>query len=76
MSTRDEIPETSSVVTLLPGTIDTPANRAAMEPQKDWQSPEKIAQLVEQWAAGENRPMNGAFAKLKYVNECIIPEFV
>ena len=52
MSTREEIPETSSVVTILPGVIDTPANRAVMEHQKDWQPPEKIAQLTEQWASG------------------------
>ena len=78
MAEREEIPESSTVVTILPGVIDTPANQSDMPDadKSEWQPPEKIAQLVTSWAAGENRPQNGSFARLAYKNECIIPEFI
>jgi len=44
--------------------------------KSDWQPPDKIAELVRGWAEGDNRPVNGSFAKLVYKNECVIPEFV
>jgi len=43
---------------------------------KEWQPPSKIAELVQVWADGSNRPENGSFAKLKFENGCIIPEFM
>ena len=68
MAERTEIPESSSVCTILPQIIDTEANRLAMPDadKKAWQPPEKIAELVRSWAEGNNRPENGSFAKLKY----------
>ena len=42
----------------------------------EWQPPAKIAELVRGWAEGDNRPINGSFAKLVYKNESIVPEFV
>jgi dihydropteridine reductase len=78
MATRTELPETSTVVTILPETIDTPANRASM-PTADftkWSSPEAVAALVKMWAEGFNRPANGAFAVLKVVEGAVVPEFV
>ena len=78
MAERTEIPESSKVVTILPQIIDTPANREAMADadKSDWQPPAKIAELVRGWAEGDNTPENGSFAKLKFENGCIIPEFV
>uniref|UniRef100_A0A7S3FUQ0 Dihydropteridine reductase n=1 Tax=Strombidium rassoulzadegani TaxID=1082188 RepID=A0A7S3FUQ0_9SPIT len=75
---RQEIPKTSTVVTILPQTIDTPGNREAMADadKSEWQPTEKIAALVRSWAEGDNRPMNGSFAKLHYKNECMTSEFV
>lgn len=59
-------------------TIDNPANRAAM-PDADhstWLPPIKIAELVEGWAKGHNRPDNGTFAKLNFKNGTVFPEFL
>ena len=78
LAERTDIPKTSTVCTILPTTIDTPANRASMPDAdtKDWLPPEKIAELVRMWADGENRPENGSFAKLVYKAGCVVPEFV
>ena len=78
MAERTEIPDSSSVCTILPQTIDTPANRESMPDvdTSEWQPPEKIAELVTGWAQGNNRPENGSFAKLKYEAGCIVPEFM
>uniref|UniRef100_A0A7S3N065 Dihydropteridine reductase n=1 Tax=Strombidium inclinatum TaxID=197538 RepID=A0A7S3N065_9SPIT len=78
MAQRTEIPEHSTVVTILPQIIDTPANREAMADadKEDWQPPEKIAELVMGWSEGSNRPDNGSFAKLSYTNGSIVHEFV
>ena len=78
MAERTEIPESSSVVTILPQIIDTPDNRKDM-PDADhstWTPPEKIAEMVRGWAQGENRPENGSYAKLNFKNGCVVPEFV
>lgn len=55
--------------------IDTPANREAMpnEDKSSWLPPEKIGELLRGWADGENRPENGAFAKLTYVKGTVVP---
>ena len=78
MAELTEIPESSTVITILPQIIDTPGNREAM-PDADtaeWQPPARIADLVRSWAEGDNRPENGSFAKLKYENGIIVPEFM
>ena len=70
MATREEIPDSSSVVTILPETLDTPGNREAM-PDADfstWAKTDQVAQLLKMWANEENRPDNGAFVKLEVVN--------
>ncbi|CAD8078914.1 unnamed protein product [Paramecium primaurelia] len=72
------LPEDSAVITLLPETIDTPANRQAM-PKEDfskWANPDQIAGLVRSWAEGLNRPKNGAFVHLKIKNGSIAPDFL
>ena len=79
MSERVDIPKSSSVCCILPGTIDTPANRESMPDEKDkdgWLPPDKIAEMLRAWSDGENRPENGSFAKLNYKNKCVVPEFL
>ena len=52
MAERTEIPESSTVVTILPTMIDTPFNRQSM-PDSDfstWTPPDKISDLVYSWA--------------------------
>ena len=58
--------------------IDTPANRDAMPDadKSNWLPPEKIGELLRQWADNENRPENGSFAKLHYESGTVVPEFV
>lgn len=78
LATREDIPSTSTVTTILPEVIDTPQNREAM-PTADfskWTDPGAIAGLVKMWAEGHNRPENGSFAILKNVNGQVVPEFV
>ena len=78
MAERTELPESSTVVTILPQVIDTPMNRNDM-PDADhstWAPTDKIASMVQQWANGENRPVNGAFAKIEYENGTVFPKFM
>ena len=78
MAERKEIPETCSVVTILPTIIDTPANRQAMPEmdKSDWLPADDVALLIRQWANGENRPENGSFAKLNFKNGVVFPTFL
>ena len=78
LATRAELPESSDVLTILPQVIDTPGNREAMPDANhdEWAPPEKIAQMVKQWAEGENRPLNGSYAKVEYKNGTVFPTFV
>ena len=78
LSERTEIPETSTVVTILPGTLDTEANREAMKGMdtKEWAPPDKVAFMIRRWADGENRPTNGSYCKLMYENESLYAKFV
>ena len=78
LAQRTEIPPASDVCTLLPQVIDTPGNREAMPDANhdEWAPPEKIAQMVRQWAEGENRPLNGSFAKVEYKNNTVYPTFL
>ena len=53
-------------ICILPTTIDSEANRAAM-PDADfakWLDPSKISDLLKMWVESQNRPSNGAFVKL------------
>jgi len=75
MSERKEIPESSTVLTILPQMLDTPANRAAM-PDADtskWAPTDNVAKLIRGWADGDNRPQNGSFAKLHYEKGSVYP---
>ena len=73
-----ELPEGTDICTLLPQVIDTPGNREAMPDadHSEWAPPDKIAQMVRQWAEGENRPMSGSFAKVEFKNNTVFPNFV
>ena len=78
LAERVDIPKSSDVITILPTMIDTPANRKSM-PDADtstWIPPEKIGDLLRAWADGENRPLNGSFAKLTFKNGSCVPEFL
>ena len=59
-------------------TIDTPQNRESMADadKSEWLPPEKMSELIRAWADGENRPINGSFAKLNYKNGVVLPEFL
>ena len=78
LSQKGELPEGTDVCTILPQVIDTVANREAMPDANhdEWAPPNKIAQMVKQWAEGENRPLNGSFAKIEYKNATVFPTFV
>lgn len=75
---RTDLPADSTVVTILPETLDTPRNRTDM-PQADvskWLEPGSVAALVKMWADGGNRPENGSFAVVKKEAGCAVPEFL
>ena len=77
------------VCCILPTVLDTEANRKERveitmgrrlreeEKKKQVLVPtDKVAELLRQWADGENRPENGSFAKLNYKNGTVVPEFL
>ena len=78
LASRKELPQDSTVCTILPGTLDTPGNREAMPDadKSEWQPTDKIGDLLRSWSDGDNRPENGSFAKLLFKNGCITCEFV
>jgi dihydropteridine reductase len=56
-----------TVTAIMPVTLDTPANRAAM-PNADftnWTPLETVAQLLLDWANGKNAPKNGALINIE-----------
>jgi dihydropteridine reductase len=58
-----QLPKNTKIITILPDTIDTDANRQAM-PNADhsnWTSPDKIAGTIKQWADNKNYPIDGFF---------------
>jgi dihydropteridine reductase len=60
------LPPDAHVVCLLPVTLDTPMNRAAM-PDADrssWTPLSYVAELALEWAAGGNRPPSGSLVSL------------
>ena len=78
MATLTNIPKDSTVVTILPETLDTPANREAM-PEVDhskWAKCDQVAALLKMWAQGENLPKNGSFAILEVNNGCVSTKFL
>eukprot|EP01017_Pseudomicrothorax_dubius_P030357 TRINITY_DN3782_c0_g1_i6.p1 TRINITY_DN3782_c0_g1~~TRINITY_DN3782_c0_g1_i6.p1 ORF type:complete len:221 (-),score=45.33 TRINITY_DN3782_c0_g1_i6:120-782(-) len=78
LSTRDELPDAATVVTILPDTLDTEKNRELM-PENDrstWLPPDRVARLIREWADGKGRPTNGSFAHLKMKEGTLIPEFI
>ena len=64
---KSGLPTNSSVLTILPITLDTPMNRKFM-PKSDfssWTSLEYVAQLMHNWASnGEARPKSGSLVQL------------
>lgn len=78
-----DLPAEAAVVGLLPVTIDTPANRAAM-PTADfaqWTPPADIAQQLLRWSERAPAPVSGAFyafrtAQAKTVVEELRPQEV
>jgi len=78
LAESEGLPSQSTVVTILPETLDTPENRKAM-PDEDfsaWSPPDKVAELLKRWAEGKSRPKNGSFAVIKTIGEEVMPEFV
>jgi len=62
MSLRKDLPQTSSVITLLPNILDTKANREAMPDanKSKWAPTDQVAELILIWAnEKEKRPKNG-----------------
>ena len=41
-----------------------------------WVPADKLADMIRAWSDGENRPVNGSFAKLNYKNGTVLPEFL
>jgi dihydropteridine reductase len=59
----NQLKENSKVITILPTTIDTEANRKAM-PDADftkWTKPETIATVIKDWADNKNYPKENYF---------------
>jgi dihydropteridine reductase len=78
MAAGEDLPKDSSVVTILPTVIDTPANRESMpdEDHNTWLPPAHVGDLIRGWADNENRPQNGSFAKLTFDSGCVVPSFL
>ena len=43
------------------------------EDTSNWLPPDKIGELLRAWSDNENRPENGAFAKLNFSKGAIVP---
>jgi dihydropteridine reductase len=78
LAESNTLPPDTSVITILPEIIDTPANREAMPNANfdEWASPNQIGELLKGWVDGLNRPSTGSFVVLKVKNKSIVPEFV
>lgn len=79
MSTRTDISSIATVLTILPGTLDTPRNRLDMPDanRSSWVSTEGVATLLKEWAENKNRPDNGSYLLLKKnEKDVVVPEFV
>merc|ERR1712071_699909 len=60
------LPDESTVVAILPVTLDTPMNRKwmAKADHSTWTSLEFVSELMERWANKEDRPPNGSLVQL------------
>ena len=78
MAARTDIPSITSVLTILPGTMDTPRNRLDMPDanRSSWISTEGVANLLKEWAENKNRPENGSYLLLKTEKGAVVPQFV
>jgi dihydropteridine reductase len=78
MAMREDIPNDSTVLTILPDVLDTPGNRSAM-PDADhskWADCFQVAALLKMWASKENLPKNGSFIALDVKNGSVSPNFL
>ena len=77
MGELKNFPENCIVSVILPSIIDTKKNRQAMpmENHKEWEDPNLIAEHIKQWALGEDRPGNGAFAEFTKHKKKLLPLF-
>ena len=68
----------TTVVTLLPGVIDTESNRINMSEadKSSWVTTNSLSGLVKMWADGNNQPKTGAFAIIKNHQGMAVPEFI
>jgi dihydropteridine reductase len=62
-SNPQELPVSTKLITILPGTIDTEVNRKSM-PDADfstWNKPEEMAKIMKKWADEKNYPKENYF---------------
>ena len=67
LSLAAHLPGDASACAILPKTLDTPANRAAMPDAAtdDWTPPRAIAERIRGWADGsERRPRSGSLVSV------------
>ena len=78
MATREDLPEDSTVLTILPDILDTPSNREAMPDANfaSWAKCDQVASLLKLWAHGENVPDNGSFISLEVESGSVSTKFV
>ena len=79
MSKRTDISSITTVLTILPGTLDTPRNRLDMPDanRSSWVSTKGVATLLKEWIENKNRPDNGSYLLLKKnEKDVVVPEFV
>lgn len=78
LSNSKVMPEDNTVLTILPETINTEANRQSMPKANfdEWANVRQIGELLKGWIDGLNRPSTGSFIVLKVKNKSIVPEFV
>jgi len=78
MSTRTDISSVSTVLTILPGILDTPRNRLDMPDanRSTWISTESVAKLLKEWAENKNRPENGSYLLLKDEKGAVVHQFI
>lgn len=78
MAARTDIPSITTVLTILPGIMDTPRNRLDMPDanRSSWISTEGVANLLKDWAENKNRPENGSYLLLKNEKGAVVHQFV
>ena len=78
LALRKDIPESSTVLTILPDTLDTPANREAMPDANFdmWADCHQVASILKMWSNEENMPKNGSYIALETVNGSVTTSFL